>query len=91
MPFNPIYGLWSAVNHPVKGSSLKLLEAVKCFTLDAAYSAFEENVKGSLEPGKLADIAILSEDVTAIPAIKIRDVNTEATIVGGKVLYKRAA
>lgn len=91
MPFNPIYGLWSAVNHPVKGSSLKLLEAVKCFTLDAAYSAFEENVKGSLEPGKLADIAILSEDLTAIPPTKIRDVNTEATIVGGKVLYRRAA
>ena len=89
MPFNPIYGLWSAVNHPIKGSEISLEEAVRCYTFEGAYASFEENLKGSIEPGKLADITILSEDLTSIPPEKIRDVKVEMTMVGGRLLYKR--
>ncbi len=89
MPFNPIYGLWSAVNHPIEESRITLEEAVRCFTLDAAYASFEEDLKGSVEPGRLADLAILSGDLASTPPEKIKDAGVEITIVGGKVLYKR--
>ncbi|MCD6263654.1 amidohydrolase [Candidatus Bathyarchaeota archaeon] len=91
MPFHPLYGLWSAVNHPIEESRITLEEAVRCYTLDAAYASFEEDLKGSLEPGKLADIIILSEDLASIPPEKIRDVKVDMTMVGGKVLYGRVA
>lgn len=87
MPFHPLYGLWSAVNHPVRGSRITLEEAVKCYTLDAAFASFEEDLKGSVEPGKLADITILDGDLTELPASQIKDVPVKMTIVGGKILY----
>ncbi|MBS7619641.1 amidohydrolase [Candidatus Bathyarchaeota archaeon] len=87
MPFNPIYGIHSAVNHPIKESRISLVEAVKGFTLDAAYSAFEEHIKGSIEPGKLADITIFEGDLTKISAEKIKDAKVYMTIVNGKILY----
>ena len=90
MPFDPIYGLWSAVNHPIEESRITLEEAVKCYTLDAAYASFEEDLKGSIEPGKLADITVLSEDLTSIPPEKIRDVKVDMTMVGGRVAYRRS-
>ena len=89
MPFNPLYGLWSAVNHPIRESRITLEEAVKCYTLDAAYSSFEEELKGSVEPGKLADITILDGDLSETPADQIKDVPVYMTIVGGKILYKK--
>ena len=89
MPFNPVYGIWSAVNHHVRQSRISLEEAVKGFTLDAAYSSFEEDIKGSVEPGKLADITILEKDLTEIPPKEIRDVSVHMTIVGGRTLYQR--
>ena len=87
MPFDPLYGIWSAVNHPIRESRITLGEAVRCYTLEAAYASFEEDIKGSVEPGKLADITILDGDLTALPPDEIRDVTVHMTIVGGKVLY----
>ncbi|MFX1520366.1 MAG: amidohydrolase [Promethearchaeota archaeon] len=87
-PFNPLYGIWSAVCHPIAKHSIKLEEAVKCYTLNGAYTSFEEDMKGSIEPGKLADIAILSEDLTAIPAERIKDVKVDLTMVGGKIQWQ---
>ena len=89
MPFNPLYGIWSAVNHPIRASRITLEEAVRCYTLDAAYASFEEDLKGSVEPGKLADITILDGDLTETPADQIRDVPVYMTIVGGKILHRR--
>ncbi|MCW3992198.1 MAG: amidohydrolase [Candidatus Bathyarchaeota archaeon] len=89
MPFNPLYGLWSAVNHPVRASRITLEEAVRCYTLDAAYASFEEDLRGSVEPGKLADITILDGDLTELPSDEIKDVPVHMTIVGGKILYRR--
>ncbi len=65
------------------------LEALKSYTLDAAYTSFEEEILGSIEPGKLADFAVLSKDIMSIPAEEILQTEAVMTIVGGKVVFKR--
>ncbi|MFK7767977.1 MAG: amidohydrolase [Mariniblastus sp.] len=62
-------------------------EAIRSYTIDAAYSAFEETSKGSLVPGKLADIVVLSKDLINCPSEEIKQTKVEMTIVGGKVAY----
>jgi predicted amidohydrolase YtcJ len=64
-------------------------DALKAYTLNGAYTAFEEAVKGSLAPGKLADITILSKDILTIPEDEILKTEVLYTIVGGKVLFKK--
>ncbi len=64
-------------------------EALRMFTIDAAYSVFEENIKGSLTPGKLADIVILSKDIMTVPAPNILTTEVVMTILGGKVVYEK--
>jgi len=63
-------------------------EALRARTLDAAYAAFEEDVKGSLETGKFADVTVLSKDILEIPADEIPGTRVLYTIVGGKVRYR---
>jgi len=63
-------------------------EALRAYTLDAAYAAFEEDIKGSLEPGKLADITVLSKDILEVPAEEILETRVLYTIVGGEVRYR---
>jgi predicted amidohydrolase YtcJ len=88
-PFNPLYGLWSAICHPIEEHRITLEEAVKCYTLNGAYASFEDKIKGSIEIGKLSDVAILSEDLTVIPPERIKDVKVDLTMVGGKILWQR--
>jgi len=64
-------------------------DALRSYTLDCAYAAFEEDIKGSLTPGKLADITILSQDIMAIPEDEILNTEVLYTIVGGKVMYQK--
>ena len=64
-------------------------EALKSYTLNNAYAAFEEKLKGSLEPGKLADITVLSRDILTIPEDEILATDVVYTIVGGKVAFDR--
>jgi predicted amidohydrolase YtcJ len=64
-------------------------EALKSYTLNNAYAAFEEKLKGSLEPGKLADITVLSKDILTIPEDDIMTTDIVYTIVGGKVNFDR--
>ncbi|MEM8888526.1 MAG: amidohydrolase family protein, partial [Bacteroidota bacterium] len=64
------------------------LQALKSYTLDNAYAAFEEDIKGSLEVGKLADITVLSKDIMTIPMEEIPDTEVIYTIVGGTVKYE---
>jgi len=87
MPFNPIYGIWSAVNHPIRENRITLEEAIMCYTLNAAYSGFWEKVTGSLEMGKLADVAVFNGDLSEIPSGEIRDAGCFMTLVNGKILY----
>jgi len=63
-------------------------EALRARTLDAAYAAFEEDIKGSLETGKLADVTVLSKDILTVPDDEILDTRVLYTIVGGEVRYR---
>jgi predicted amidohydrolase YtcJ len=64
-------------------------EALRSYTLDAAHAAFEEDIKGSLSPGKLADVTVLSRDIMTIPEDEIPETEVLYTIVGGKVAYEK--
>jgi predicted amidohydrolase YtcJ len=63
-------------------------EAIRSFTTWAAYGAFEEGLKGSLEPGKLADMVVLTQDIMTIPASEILHTEVVMTIVGGEIAYQ---
>jgi hypothetical protein len=89
MPFNPIYGIWSAVNHGIKDSRITLVEAIKCYTLNGAFASFEEDLKGSVESGKHADVAVIDRDLTEIKPEDIRNSKVYMTIVKGKILYHK--
>jgi predicted amidohydrolase YtcJ len=64
-------------------------EALRSYTIDCAYASFQEDILGSLTPGKLADITVLSKDIMTVPDEEILDTEVIYTIVGGKVLYKK--
>jgi predicted amidohydrolase YtcJ len=63
-------------------------QALRSYTIQAAYAAFEEDIKGTLTPGKLADVVVLSQDLLTVPDEKILDTRVVYTIVGGKVVYE---
>ena len=63
-------------------------EALRIYTMHSAYASFDEDVKGSIEVGKLADLVVLGEDPTQIDPFGIKDIQVERTIVGGKVVYE---
>jgi predicted amidohydrolase YtcJ len=63
------------------------MDALKSYTTNGAFAAFEEDVKGSLEKGKYADIVVLSKDILTIPDDEIPTARVAYTIVGGKVRY----
>jgi hypothetical protein len=73
--------------HPEQAVSRE--QALKMFTLWPAYAAFEEGIKGSLEPGKLADLTVLSADIMKIPAADILKTRCLMTLIGGEVVYAR--
>ena len=96
---NPLWGLYSAISRqdhdgmPVGGwfpdQRLSREEALKSWTLEGAYAAFEEKSKGSLEPGKLADFIMLSDDVMNMPVADIWKTQVKLTVVGGKIVYQQ--
>jgi predicted amidohydrolase YtcJ len=69
---------------------LTIREAVEAYTMGSAYAEFQENEKGSITPGKLADMVLLGEDVLTIDPVRIRDVKVLKTWVGGKLTYDAA-
>lgn len=85
--YNPFLGIHAAVNHPVSSHRISLQEALKMYTLNAAFAISEENIKGSLKPGKLADIIILNDDITKIPSDRLDEVNVLCTIKSGEILF----
>lgn len=86
-PAEPMLGIYSAVNHPVKEHRVSLEEAIKMFTYNGAYAVFEEKNKGSLEEGKIADVIILDCDIFNIPKEDLINVNVRTTIKSGEILY----
>ena len=59
------------------------------WTINNAYATFEEALKGSIEPGKLADLVVISEDILTVPAEQIPDIKVTMTIVGVSIVYER--
>jgi predicted amidohydrolase YtcJ len=96
-PLNPLLGIYAAVTrstldgrHPngwFPEQKLTVAEAVAGYTMGSAYAEFQENEKGSITVGKLADMVILSDDIFTIDPARIRDVTTLKTFVGGKLVY----
>jgi hypothetical protein len=70
---------------------VSVAQAVHAYTMGAAYASGEENSKGSLTPGKLADVVVLSEDIFSIDPTKIADVQVDLTIFDGRVVYERGS
>jgi predicted amidohydrolase YtcJ len=73
----------------VPEQKISVAEAVEAYTMGSAFAEFQENEKGSITPGKLADMVLLSDDIFSIRPEAIRDVKVRTTIVGGKVVYPR--
>lgn len=98
-PFDPFYGIWSVVcrraadGHPADGwrpeECIGVYDALCMYTKNAAYASFEENLKGTLEPGKLADFVVASEDLFRIDPFCIKDVIALSTYLGGEEVYRR--
>jgi predicted amidohydrolase YtcJ len=65
------------------------MEALKSYTLSAAYAAFEETTRGSLKPGKYADLVVLSKDILTVPEEEIPTTEVVYTVVGGRIRYKK--
>lgn len=89
-PMNPLLGIHSAVNHPNPEHRLSAAEAVRLFTVNGAYQAFEETEKGSISSGKLADLVLLSADPTSVPPDEISGIEVVATITGGEFVFGEA-
>jgi len=100
-PLDPVLTLYAAVTRATLDGKnpngwfpeqkLTVAEALEAYTMGSAYAEFQEKEKGSISPGKLADMVILSDDIFAIPPEKIRDVRILKTFVGGKVVFDRDA
>jgi predicted amidohydrolase YtcJ len=89
-PLNPLLGMQTAVTREVfPEERITVNEALRMYTVDAAYSSNEENVKGSVETGKLADLAVLSCDPLSVLPSEIESISVEMTIVGGKVVFSK--
>ena len=94
-PFNPFLTMYVAVTRRTEGGrvhgpeqAVSRPEALRMMTADAAYLSFDEKRKGSIEVGKLGDLAVLSEDFLACPEERLREIRVVATIVGGKVVWE---
>jgi predicted amidohydrolase YtcJ len=98
-PIDPMLGLHAAVTRQTArglpeggwfpGERLSIEDAIRAYTLDAAYASFEEREKGSIEPGKLADFAVLSRNLLEIEPQAILDTAVWMTVVGGEVVFSR--
>jgi predicted amidohydrolase YtcJ len=97
-PLNPLLGVYAAVTRATLDGKypggwfpeqkLTVAEAVEAYTMGSAYAEFQEKEKGSITPGKLADMVLLSDDIFSIEPNKIKDAKVVKTIVGGKIVWE---
>jgi len=98
-PISPLMGIYAATTrqtldgkHPggwVPEQRISVAEAVHAYTVGSAFASFEENRKGSLEPGKLADLTVLSDDILHIDPVQIQHTKVDITIFDGRVVFER--
>ena len=94
--FDPVPYVWAAVTRSsdvgvfVPGQAVSVDEALRMLTSGAAETQGEAAIKGSLEPGKLADMVVISDEITAMPPAKIRDLKVLQTVVAGRIVYRAA-
>jgi hypothetical protein len=98
-PMVPLLGIYAAATrrtldgrHPdgwVPEQKITAAEAIRAYTMGSAYAGFDEKIKGSIEPGKLADMVVVSDDILSIPAVEIEKTRVETTVFDGKVIYRR--
>ncbi len=94
-PYEPLMGIQSCVTRTdsdgnVWGPDQKISveEALRVYTMHSAYAGFEEDIKGSIQAGKLADLVVLAQDPTEIDPFGIKDITVERTIIGGQTVYE---
>jgi predicted amidohydrolase YtcJ len=96
-PLNALYGIYAAVTRRtldeknpdgwIPEQKISVEEAIRCYTINNAYASFEEDIKGSIEVGKLADFVVLSDNILKINPVNIKNVRVEMTIFNGNVIY----
>ncbi|MBV9769045.1 MAG: amidohydrolase [Bryobacterales bacterium] len=93
---DPIQCYYASVSRRLKDGTvffpdqrMSRMEALRSYTINNAYAAFEDGIKGSLKVGKLADVTVLSRDILTAPEAEVRSAKVDYTIVGGKVMYRR--
>jgi len=96
VPPNPLDGIYAAVSRTAESGRSVLAEeritapqALWMYTVGAAYASFEEDIKGSIVPGKLADLVVLSGDPTRVSTEEIKEIEVEMTVIGGEVVWAR--
>lgn len=98
-PMNPLMGIYAAVTrrtldgrHPegwVPEQKVSVMEAVHAYTVGSSYASMEEKIKGSIEPGKLADLVVLSQDIFHIDPVEIQNTRVHMTIFDGRIGFER--
>ncbi|MFY0545959.1 amidohydrolase [Brevibacillus sp. H7] len=93
---NPLLGIHAAVNRKSKSGQevgaiqrVSVMEAIRLYTWNGAYASFEEDIKGSIEPGKLADLVVLNDRILDVSAECLKDLYVEMTFIDGKVVYQK--
>jgi predicted amidohydrolase YtcJ len=98
-PMEPLQGIYAAVTrrtldgkHPegwVPEQKISVAQAVHSYTVGSAFASMEENVKGSIETGKLADLVVLSKDIFQVDPVEIEDARVDVTVLDGRVVFER--
>ncbi len=87
-PLNPLLSIQSAVNRQAyPEEQITIEEALQMYTINAAYSTYEENIKGTIEEGKIADFTVLSQSPFEVSTDKLQTIRVEMTIINGKIAY----
>lgn len=93
---NPILNMHLAVNRETQTGQIinpderiTIEQALRMFTWNGAYASFDEDLKGSIEVGKLADLVVLSDDLLKVPSDRVRNVTVDMTIIDGKIVHQK--
>ena len=93
--YRPLFGIEQAQTRATSDGDIcgpnervDLTTALRMHTINGAYASFEEHLKGSIEAGKLADLAVLSADLRTVPVKELRDLPVSMTVVGGEVVWE---